>query len=69
MYIPYIDIDIKLVILTKKSRVVQDLKDHGRIGAVKLYMLRYKRGLKESLNYIRKVEGEMKSAEQLRSPR
>lgn len=63
MRIPYIDLEIKLVILTKKSRVVHNLKNHGKIEAVRRYMMRYKCGLGIALNYIRKVEGEMKSVQ------
>lgn len=58
MYIPYIDLEIKLVILTKKGRVVRDIIEHGKIETVKRYMKRYKCGLSEALNYIRKAEGE-----------
>lgn len=59
MYIPYIDLEIKLVILTKKGRIVRDLKEHGKIYAVKQYMMRYKCGLGTALNYINTLEGEL----------
>lgn len=62
MYIPYIDLEIKLVILSKKSRVVLDIKEHGSLKAAVNYRNRYKCTLKETADYIRKVKGEMESA-------
>lgn len=62
MHIPYIDLEIKLIILTRRGRVVLDIKEHGKLIAVRNYTRRYQCGLSVATKYINKVKGEMERA-------
>lgn len=55
MFIRLFDIEINLSILTRKQRVLLDLRE-SRMWAVKSYKYRYGCTIEEALNYIRKVE-------------